>query len=161
MASVAKAQSKGESDGHGAVRGRSGLAYFPLAVHGLQLLGGAGGPASLSRRQVCSPAGRPSPHTAVPWLCGPSAPRPPSAETSPVHPQRLGQLGSATQVTWRAVPGTGDVKKPSPHFRPQRRAPVPSLAIRPGENRGLPRALPSRPVQLGLTRGRSAPRTPG
>lgn len=31
---MAKAQSKGESDGHGAVRGRSGLAYFPLAVHG-------------------------------------------------------------------------------------------------------------------------------
>lgn len=30
---MAKAQSKGESDGHGAVRGRSGLAYFPLAVH--------------------------------------------------------------------------------------------------------------------------------
>lgn len=160
---MAKAQSKGESDGHGAVRGRSGLAYFPLAVRcaASSSWGERAAPPPCHAPQVCGPAGRPSPHTAVPWLCGPSAPRPPSAETSPVHPQRLGQLGSATQVTWRAVPGTGDVKKPSPHFRPQRRAPVPSLAIRPGENRGLPRALPSRPVQLSLTRGRSAPRTPG
>lgn len=128
---MAKAQSKGESDGHWAVRGRSGLAYFPLAVHGgaASSSWGEQAPRLPVSRQVCSPAGRPSPHTAVPWLCGPSAPWPPSAETSPVHPQRLGQLGSATQVTWHAVPGTGDVKKPSPHLRPQRRTPVPSLAM--------------------------------
>lgn len=76
---MAKAQSKGESDGHGAVRGRSGLAYFPLAVHGGATSSSWG---ERAPRLPVTPAGlQPSraprcPGCVAPQLHGHPAPRP-------------------------------------------------------------------------------------
>lgn len=157
------------------MRGRRGLAYFPLALHGcwcLPLMPAVPGvPAYLSHLQPSRaplgvwpgpPAGALQCHGCVsPQLHGRPAPRPVLSPRE-TRAAGLGYSGdlACSSCDWGCLGSWVPVKKPSPHFRPQLRSPVPSL-IRPGENGGLPRALLSGLVQLGLTRGRSVPRTPG
>lgn len=162
---MAKAQSKGESDGHGAVRGRSGLAYFPLAVHGC----GAPAPGGSGRpRLPVTPAGLQPSRAPLPTHRGALAVWPLSSTATqrrdqPCPPSETRAAGLRHSGDLACCPwdwGCKETESPLPTPAP-RPSSFPRHAIRPGENRGLPRALPSRPVQLGLTRGRSAPRTPG